>query len=64
MQQNIPAEQTITKPEAETKTDAAGQPIAGLSNAVLNRLMEEVKNEGRDSLLAYNRTHNRHNRGR
>lgn len=33
-------------------------------NAVLKRLIEEVKNESPNNILAYNRTHNRHNRGR
>jgi hypothetical protein len=35
-----------------------------ISNAVLQRLMEEVKYENQNNILAYNRTHNRHNRGR
>ena len=33
-------------------------------NAVLKRLLEEVKYESQNNILAYNRTHNRHNRGR
>lgn len=35
-----------------------------VSNAVLKRLAEEVKYENQNNILAYNRTHNRHNRGR
>ena len=34
------------------------------SNAVLQRLIEEVKYESQNNISAYNRTHNRHNRGR
>jgi phosphoribosylaminoimidazole carboxylase (NCAIR synthetase) len=33
-------------------------------NAVLKRLIEEVKLESQNHILAYNRSHNRHNRGR
>ncbi len=33
-------------------------------NMVLKRLIEEVKNESINNITAYNRTHNRHNRGR
>jgi hypothetical protein len=35
-----------------------------MDSAVLARLVEEVKVEGENRLSAYNRTHNRHNRGR
>ena len=35
-----------------------------LSNVVLKRLMEEVKFENQNNILAYDRAHNRHNRGR
>jgi hypothetical protein len=33
-------------------------------NAVLKRLISEVQSEKRNDINAYNRTHNRHNRGR
>ena len=33
-------------------------------NAVLKRLIEEVKYETQNNISAYNRSHNRHNRGR
>ena len=33
-------------------------------NALLARLIQEVKHEAQSTLTAYNRTHNRHNRGR
>ena len=35
-----------------------------MDSAVLARLLDEVKVEGENRLTAYNRTHNRHNRGR
>ncbi len=35
-----------------------------LPNAVLKRLIEEVKYENHNNISAYNRTHSRHNRGR
>jgi hypothetical protein len=34
------------------------------SNAVLKRLIAEVQFENANNITAYNRTHNRHNRGR
>lgn len=33
-------------------------------NALLARLIQEVRHEAHSTLTAYNRTHNRHNRGR
>lgn len=33
-------------------------------NALLARLIQEVQHEAQPTLTAYNRTHNRHNRGR
>ncbi|HEX8562707.1 MAG TPA: YhhA family cyclophane-containing RiPP [Flavobacterium sp.] len=35
-----------------------------LPNSVLQRLMEEVKNDTVNNMFAYDRAHNRHNRGR
>jgi phage-related protein len=35
-----------------------------VSNAVLKRLIEEVKNDKENNVTAYNRLHNRHNRHR
>ena len=35
-----------------------------VSSAVLRRLIEEVRIEKLEPATAYNRTHNRHNRGR
>lgn len=44
-----------------------GQAILDAENipsAVLRRLIEEVRSEKLEPATAYNRTHNRHNRGR
>lgn len=38
--------------------------IEEMPNSVLQRLMEEVKNESANNMFAYDRAHNRHNRGR
>lgn len=35
-----------------------------MPNSVLQRLMEEVKNDNANNMFAYDRAHNRHNRGR
>lgn len=35
-----------------------------VDNAVLKRLIQEVQVENHNNINAYNRTHNRHNRGR
>lgn len=35
-----------------------------LTDAVLKRLIEEVKNDSVNPMFAYDRAHNRHNRGR
>ncbi|WP_197413351.1 YhhA family cyclophane-containing RiPP [Pedobacter sp. Leaf176] len=35
-----------------------------MDNAVLRRLIGEIDFEGANQINAYNRTHNRHNRGR
>lgn len=35
-----------------------------VDNAVLKRLINEIKVDKDNTLTAYNRTHNRHNRGR
>ena len=35
-----------------------------MPDIVLKRLMEEVKNDNANQMFAYDRAHNRHNRGR
>ena len=50
---------TVSQDLGSISVDASKVP-----NAVLQRLIEEVQNENQNNILAYNRTHNRHNRGR
>lgn len=50
----------ITKKSDNTTTSVE----AKVSSSVLQRLMQEVKNDTVNNVSAYNRTHNRHNRGR
>ncbi len=38
--------------------------VEEIPSAVLKRLIEEVRSETLDPAAAYNRVHNRHNRGR
>lgn len=47
-----------------TKSKPVTVEVEQVPNAVLKRLMDEVKFESQNNILAYNRTHNRHNRGR
>lgn len=47
------------------KTEVQISPVeTKVSSSVLQRLMQEVKNDAVNNISAYNRTHNRHNRGR
>jgi hypothetical protein len=48
----------------ETSPKPVSVEVSKVSNAVLKRLIEEVKYESQNNISAYNRTHNRHNRGR
>lgn len=55
--------------QAEVSTVSAQMPQVAMeadqmSNSVLQRLMEEVKNDSVNPMFAYDRAHNRHNRGR
>jgi hypothetical protein len=49
--------------QTDSKTELTVDPKQ-LDSAVLARLLDEVKADGENRLQAYNRTHNRHNRGR
>lgn len=49
-----------TEPNVATLSVNAGN----VDSAVLKRLIEEVQFEQANNVNAYNRTHNRHNRGR
>lgn len=48
----------------QTKNNSVNVSIENIPNPVLRRLIEEVKVEKQNNITAYNRTHNRHNRGR
>ena len=48
----------------QTKNSSVNLKIENVPNPVLRRLIEEVKVEKQNNVTAYNRTHNRHNRGR
>lgn len=45
-------------------TDSHEVDVNDIPNPVLKRLIEEVRYESQNKLGMYNRTHNRHNRGR
>lgn len=64
MEQNKFIGQVAAKPEAEPDVRSIGQGLKKIPNTLLIRLIDEVKNESQNGLMAYNRTHNRHNRGR
>ncbi|MEY2923272.1 MAG: hypothetical protein RL108_1898 [Bacteroidota bacterium] len=46
------------------KSNSVSIDVNKMPNAVLRRLIDEVKFENQNNITAYNRTHNRHNRGR
>lgn len=46
------------------KSNSTNVDVNKMPNPVLQRLMDEVKFETSNNISAYNRTHNRHNRGR
>ncbi len=46
------------------KSNSVSVDVNKMPNAVLRRLINEVKFENQNNITAYNRTHNRHNRGR
>ena len=50
--------------ESSTGTDLLEVDISKLSSPALARLIEEVRNEETPTTHAYDRVHNRHNRGR
>lgn len=58
--ENMVAVSTIDRNNTEKKIAVN----ANVSSSVLQRLMREVKNDSVNNISAYNRTHNRHNRGR
>ena len=50
--------------ESSIRTDLLEVDISKLSSPALARLIEEVRNEEASPTHAYDRVHNRHNRGR
>lgn len=48
----------------EVDSEQAILDVEEIPSAVLRRLIEEVRTEKLEPATAYNRTHNRHNRGR
>ena len=50
--------------DTAVKPNAISIDAKKLPNALLKRLIEEVKYEAENNISAYNRSHNRHNRGR
>lgn len=48
----------------QTSNDTMVMDIESVPSEVLKRLIEEVRYEKNNNITAYNRTHNRHNRGR
>ena len=55
------APQTVESPDVPELPEIDTSKI---SSPTLARLIEEVRNEESPDMHAYNRTHNRHNRGR
>jgi len=58
------AETLIEKEILVNNPKSMSMDVSELSSVVLRRLMEEVKFENQNNILAYDRAHNRHNRGR
>ena len=50
--------------EIQLKSEAIQLDPSEVSSPALARLIEEVRQEKGGNVAAYNRTHNRHNRGR
>jgi len=53
----------ITETHAQ-ESEALVVEVVDVDNAVMQRLIDEVRNEQENRLHTYNRQHNRHNRGR
>jgi hypothetical protein len=48
----------MTEQKTKPNRDKPGKPVP----VAIQRLLDEVRNEGRESPIDYNRMHNRHNR--
>ena len=60
----MPEKSQLQTEEASTRTDLLEVDTSKLSSPALARLIEEVRNEETSTTHAYDRVHNRHNRGR
>ena len=61
---DLTVQRAFDPPAASTqKLPRTGAVVTSTAHPVLSRLMEEVRNESRVE-AAYDRVHNRHNRGR
>lgn len=54
----------VSSMEVKSNTEQIVVDAEQMPNSVLQRLMEEVKNDTANNMFAYDRAHNRHNRGR
>lgn len=57
---DVHGQYSVTDPQSAQVIVEADQ----MPNTVLKRLMEEVRNDSVNPMFAYDRAHNRHNRGR
>lgn len=55
---------TYLKPAQDLVVDNFAVDASQIDNAVLKRLISEIDFDKENKISAYNRTHNRHNRGR
>lgn len=55
---------TLNVANISAKNTTTNVDIKKMPNPVLQRLLDEVRFETSNNISAYNRTHNRHNRGR
>ena len=55
---------TIKSDDVSNNPSSLSIDASNIPNAVLKRLIEEVQYESQNNISAYNRSHNRHNRGR
>lgn len=55
---------TLQSGNVSVKSNSVSVDVNKMPSAVLRRLINEVKFENQNNITAYNRTHNRHNRGR
>jgi hypothetical protein len=64
MEQNINPVGNIQELDNQNLPNSIADEQRKQPSVLLQRLLEEVKFENENNISAYNRTHNRHNRGR